>query len=197
MKRHILNLTIFIIFPFASYTVYAQSDSVNTFYPDEISIEYFKGSKQNIVDNKRVRVPVLTNLEGIKMIRFLNDSLISLSSEQSSEQQLNINKINGISIKSGKNTGTGIVLGALAGLLAGAISGAAIGSTYNTSSSGLGAIGTPVGGIIGAGSGVLIGGIIGSSSYTYEMYELNNYADRKKQMERILKIDNKRILSEQ
>ncbi|HAY34357.1 MAG TPA: hypothetical protein DCY06_09490 [Bacteroidetes bacterium] len=185
---------------FTSKSLYAQSDSMKTFYPDEITIEYITGSMQTVFENKTVRAPVLTEVEGIRMIRFLNDSLINLSSGQRSELKMNINKINGISIKSGKNTGTGIVLGALAGLLIGAASGAAIGSTYNTSSSGLGALGTPFGGMIGAGSGVIIGGIvgaiIGSSSYSYKMYELNNNTDKRKQMERIFKIDNKRKLRE-
>ncbi|MBK8981605.1 MAG: hypothetical protein IPM38_04610 [Ignavibacteria bacterium] len=202
MNQYKVNLIISILFLFAGNTVNAQSDSVNTYYPDEISIEYISGSMQTIVENKTVRVPILIDLDGIKKIRFLNDSLISLSLGQKSEQQLNINKINGISIKSEKNIGPSMLSGALVGLLAGTITGVAIGSANEESSSGyLSGFETVGGGMIGAGSGILIGlivgGLVGSSSYDYKMYKLNNKADKKKQIERILKIDKKRKLSEQ
>jgi len=204
MKTFKLIQLVLSIFLFTGSTTYSQTDSVLTYYPDDISIEYSNQSMKtiNMETGRTTMVPILISVMDIKKIKFFNDTLISISSDHQSEVQMNISKIHGIGIKSGTNLGLGIGIGALIGLATGLIAGLAIGSTYDSESSGSGpsfnfdGLGTAIGALSGSGIGIIVGGIvggiIGSNSPTYKTYDMNKHKfDKKKELERILKIDKK------
>ena len=198
MKTLIKQYLVTAILFFTGSVIYPQSDSVSTYYPDDISIEYEIGFMQstNWETGKISSVPSYQLIENIQKLRFINDSSVSITNDIMTDLQLNINNIKEVSIKSGSNTGSGILIGALSGLGLGVLIGAAIGSTYNSGSSGLGSIGTPIGGMVGSGIGIIlggvVGGILGANSSSYETYDMNKFnLDKKKNLERIIKFDRK------
>lgn len=198
MKTLTIQYLVTAILFFTGPVIYPQSDSVLTYYPDDISIEYESGFRQstNWETGKISSVPSYQLIENIQKLRFIDDSSVNISNDIISDLQLNINNIKEVSIRSGSNTGSGILIGALSGLGLGVLIGAAIGSTYNTGSSGLGSIGTPIGGMVGSGIGIIlggvVGGILGANSSSYETFDMNKFNfDKKKNLERILKYDRK------
>lgn len=201
MKKLKLNYLITLLFFVTSLPSYSQYDSIKVYYPDYISIEYNEEGMAEIYSVKtgeRTYKPYHSELQDVFKLKLLNDSVISVSNNANSNVLININKMNGISIKSGTNTGVGIVFGGLLGLLAGAGIGAAIGSASEPESSGgvfaMKGFSTAMGGLIGAGIGILTGGVtggvIGGEVKSYRTYYLKgNNLTKKNEMERILKLD--------
>ena len=185
-----LNFKIYliIILILFSIKVFSQTDTNRIFYTRDISIEYISGQKESInFDVHKVTiVPNTESLDNISRIIILNDSLLRITYENPDDVQLNINKISGVSIKSGSNFGLGIGLGALIGL------GIGVGiGTANESPGWFQGLATAGGGLIGMLSGALIGGIIGGSTSGYETFEFGDKIDKIKELERILKINKK------
>ncbi len=201
MKKLKLNSLVTLLFFVSSLTLYSQNDSIKVYYPDNISIEYNDegmAETYSVKTGVRTYLPYQSEIQDVVKLKLESDSMISVSNNANSNIMININKLEGISIKTGSNTGTGIVLGGLIGLLAGAGIGAAIGSSSEPESSGgifaMKGFASAMGGLIGAGVGILtggvIGGVIGGEVKSYKTYYLKgNNSTRKNEMERILKLD--------
>lgn len=185
-----LNFKIYliIILILFSIKVFSQTDTNHIFYTRDISIDYISGSKESInFDIHKVTiVPNTESLDNISRIIILDDSLLRITYDNPDDVQLNINKISGVSVRSGSNLGLGIGLGALIGL------GIGVGiGTANESPGWFHGLATAGGGLIGMLTGALIGGIIGGSTSGYETFEFGDKIDKKKELERIIKINNK------
>ena len=196
MKTLNLKYLIALIFIFTSSEMNSQSVSRLTYNINSISIDY-KSSSILFKNARTGNVETLSGsqrLDNISTLKFLNDSMISVSGDNNSNEKLNIDKINSITIKNGSYFGKGIGLGALAGLGIGAALGAIIGSvnwfsgefiTYQTDPGAGAAIGSATGLLIGG----LIGSIIGANNPSYETYNMNKFnLDKKKELERILNV---------
>lgn len=199
MKKLKLYYLVTLLFFVSGLSLYSQNDSIKVYYPDYISVEYNEegmAESYSVKTGVRTYLPYRTEIQDVFKLKLLNDSVISVSNNANSNVMININKLEGISIKSGSNTGTGIVLGGLIGLLAGAGIGAAAGSASESSGGGfaMNGLASAMGGLIGAGIGILtggvIGGVIGGEVKSYKTYYLKgNNLTRKNEMERILKLD--------
>ncbi len=123
MKKLKLNYLVTLLFFVSSLTLYSQNDSIKVYYPDNISIEYNDegmAETYSVKTGVRTYLPYQSEIQDVVKLKLESDSMISVSNNANSNVMININKLEGISIKSGSNTGTGIVLGGLIGLLAGA-----------------------------------------------------------------------------
>lgn len=181
------NLTIGIILTASSVT-YSQSDSVTTYYPNEISIDYLKANAEGntiSTDQKSIETNLLT-ISDINKITFLTDSMLSISYNTRSDFKLAINRISKIDIKNGSNTVKGIIWGGLIGCAVGVIIGNSLeGSDINYYA--------PFFGFIGLLAGILTGGVIGGNTTDYDTYDIDEYKSAKtKNLKRILEIDNVR-----
>lgn len=187
-----------VILMFSVSSIYSQSDLSQTYYTDNISIDYSDDSlvTANLETGKMTLIPKSGNLNNINRVRMFNDSILSVSGDNISRAMLNINKINSISIKNGTHVGLGIGLGALAGLGVGIL----IVTTANyeqTSDPLTNLILMPVNtgvnllwGVLSTISGALLGGIIGGNITSYDKYYLDEVKyDKKNELEKILKID--------
>ena len=183
---------------FSVSSIFSQSDLSQTYYTDNISIDYSDDSlvTANLETGKMTLIPKSGNLNNINRVRMFNDSILSVSGDNNSRAMLNINKINSISIKNGTHVGLGIGLGALAGLGVGIL----IVTTANyeqTSDPLTNLILMPVNtgvnllwGVLSTISGALLGGIIGGNITSYDKYYLDEVKyDKKNELEKILKID--------
>ena len=175
----------------------SQSDTNKIYFTNDISIDYNEGLKEAVSysTGKKTFVDFNQTIHNISKLRILNDSIISVTNQSRSDVQLNIDKINSVSIKSGGNTALGIALGALAGLGIGLIVGAAT-DKHDHKSGGWGidfyVSPTAVGALTGISLGALIGGIIGGNIPGYKNYDLNyNNLDKKKELKRVLDINKK------
>lgn len=189
-----------VILMFSVSSIFSQSDLSQTYYTDNISIDYSDDSlvTANLETGKMTLIPKSRNLNNINRVRMFNDSILSVSGDNISRAILNINKINSISIKNGTHVGLGIGLGALAGLGIGIL----IVSTANYEPSSdpltnlvLLPVNTGVnllGCVLSTISGALIGGIIGGNITSYDNYYLDEVkSDKKKELEKILKIESR------
>ena len=187
-----------VILMFSVSSIFSQSDLSQTYYTDNISIDYSDDSlvTANLETGKMTLIPKSGNLNNINRVRMFNDSILSVSGDNNSRAMLNINKINSISIKNGTHVGLGIGLGALAGLGVGIL----IVTTANyeqTSDPLTNLILMPVNtgvnllwGVLSTISGALLGGIIGGNITSYDKYYLDEVKyDKKNELEKILKID--------
>lgn len=187
-----------VILMFSVSSIFSQSDLSQTYYTDNISIDYSDDSlvTANLETGKMTLIPKSGNLNNINRVRMFNDSILSVSGDNISRAMLNINKINSISIKNGTHVGLGIGLGALAGLGVGIL----IVTTANyeqTSDPLTNLILMPVNtgvnllwGVLSTISGALLGGIIGGNITSYDKYYLDEVKyDKKNELEKILKID--------
>lgn len=187
-----------VILMFSVSSIYSQSDLSQTYYTDNISIDYSDDSlvTANLETGKMTLIPKSGNLNNLNRVRMFNDSILSVSGDNISRAMLNINKINSISIKNGTHVGLGIGLGALAGLGVGIL----IVTTANyeqTSDPLTNLILMPVNtgvnllwGVLSTISGALLGGIIGGNITSYDKYYLDEVKyDKKNELEKILKID--------
>lgn len=117
---------------------------------------------------------------------------------------MNINKINGISIKNGRSylwegAGVGALLGLGVALIVSSTDSKP--KTYSTEpygnflsgfNSGMESAGKAIFGFLGFITGALVGGIIGGNISGYETYEMDKYKfDKKREMERLLRINRK------
>lgn len=187
-----------VILMFSVSSIFSQSDLSQTYYTDNISIDYSDDSlvTANLETGKMTLIPKSGNLNNLNRVRMFNDSILSVSGDNISRAMLNINKINSISIKNGTHVGLGIGLGALAGLGVGIL----IVTTANyeqTSDPLTNLILMPVNtgvnllwGVLSTISGALLGGIIGGNITSYDKYYLDEVKyDKKNELEKILKID--------
>lgn len=187
-----------VILMFSVSSIFSQSDLSQTYYTDNISIDYSDDSlvTANLETGKMTLIPKSGNLNNINRVRMFNDSILSVSGDNISRAMLNINKINSISIKNGTHVGLGIGLGALAGLGVGIL----IVTTANyeqTSDPLTNLILMPVNtgvnllwGVLSTISGALLGGIIGGNITSHDKYYLDEVKyDKKNELEKILKID--------
>ena len=187
-----------VILMFSVSSIFSQSDLSQTYYTDNISIDYSDDSlvTANLETGKMTLIPKSGNLNNINRVRMFNDSILSVSGDNISRAMLNINKINSISIKNGTHVGLGIGLGALAGLGVGIL----IVTTANyeqTSDPLTNLILMPVNtgvnllwGVLSTISGALLGGIIGGNITSYDKYYLDEVKyDKKNELAKILKID--------
>lgn len=189
MQTRNLKYLILIVLLFEGHVIYSQTDTGKTYLTKNISIDYFNGTKNqiNFDTHKITKVTNIESIDNISILRFVNDSIISVSNENRANVRLNINKISGVGLKSGSNLGYGIAIGVLAGLGAGV---AIVAS--NESPGMLKGFATAGGAALGILVGGLIGGMIGGFIPAYDMYELGDkYSDKKSELERILKIDSK------
>jgi hypothetical protein len=190
--------TLILLLPATS--IFSQSEDQQTYFTDGVTIDYSDDSlvTANLVTGKMTLIPKSGNLNNINRVRMFNDSILSVSGDNISRAMLNINKINSISIKNGTHVGLGIGLGALAGLGVGIL----IVSTANyeqTSDPLTNLVLLPLNtgvnllwGVLSTISGALIGGIIGGNITSYDKYYLDEVKyDKKKELEKILKIDGK------
>lgn len=194
--NNIFLISVILIFSVSS--IFSQTDQSQTYYTDNISIDYSDDSlvTAKLETGKMKLIPISGNLNNINAVRMFNDSILSVSGDNISRAMLYINKINSISIKNGTHVGLGIGLGALAGLGVGIL----IVSTANyeqTSDPLTNLILIPVNtgvnlllGVLSTLSGALLGGIIGGNITSYDKYYLNEVKyDKKNELEKILKID--------
>lgn len=176
-----------------SSLVYSQSDSVNTYYQNDITIEYSSGLIKSISleSGYSVYIPESRSLEGINKVKFLSDSIIKVSGKETSDVLVNIYKIEKITVSRGVSPGK-IFGGAAIGALFGAGAGALINGLNDDNKESGGPYIAPdfegwdtalTGLIIGA----LTGGIIGSLIPSYETYTMNKLNNEKrKELEKIL-----------
>ncbi|HMS32815.1 MAG TPA: hypothetical protein PKC91_01905 [Ignavibacteria bacterium] len=194
--NNIFLISVILIFSVSS--IFSQTDQSQTYYTDNISIDYSDDSlvTAKLETGKMKLIPISGNLNNINAVRMFNDSILSVSGDNISRAMLYINKINSISIKNGTHVGLGIGLGALAGLGVGIL----IVSTANyeqTSDPLTNLILIPVNtgvnlllGVLSTLSGAFLGGIIGGNITSYDKYYLNEVKyDKKNELEKILKID--------
>ncbi len=189
MQTRKIKYLILLVLLFEGPVIYSQTDTGQTYFTKNISIDYYNGTKNqiNFETHKFTEVTNIESIDNISILRFVNDSIISVSNESRANVRLNINKISGVGLKNGSNLGYGIAIGVLAGLGAGVAIGAA-----NESPGWLKGFATAGGGALGILIGGLFGGMIGGFIPDYEMYELGDkYSDKKSELERILKIDSK------
>lgn len=206
MKTLNVKYLIVVILLFTSSIMYSQSDSYITYKINDIAITYNNGINRikNGKTGKITFTPDLITVNDINKIKFLSDSLISVSGENQSNLNISINNISGINIKDGSHLGIGIGLGALAGLGIGAIiafsgsddetpvSKEPFGNLFNPVFKSMESSGKVMLGFLSVVTGALLGGIIGGNITAYEKYDLNKYKfDKKREMERILWIDRK------
>ena len=202
MKKLILKYPAIVILLVISSAVYSQYDSNKIYNTNNILIEYNEGSRKyvNIKGDIISEVPNLITLNDISKIRFLSDSLISVSNQQSSDLKLKINGINKIGIKTGTQSLKGTLIGIGLGIIAGGLLGYAIGKSTEEKNPVRGWIYIDpggAGGAIGAFCGALIGGIIGNiggrNVNSYETFYIHkNTLDKKSELKRILRIDKKK-----
>lgn len=168
---NIIYLTI-VIFLMTCTVIYSQNDTSLVYYTDDILIYYNNGFIENLssVSKEKTMIPDSRSISDIKKIRFLSDSLISVSNDKNNDLKIKINKINAVSYKNGSYTGAGIGLGILGGIIFGAI----IGSLAEPQSwNGMDGIYTGAGAILGIPIGGIIGGFIGASISSYDIYGIN------------------------
>lgn len=184
MKKLTLNYIAIGIILLANSVIYSQSDSGITYSPGDISIIYDTGlmKKASMKTDIAIMLPKLESIKNISKIRLMSDNLISVSNDNKSDVELNIHRINSITLKDGSNLGEGIVFGALIGLGLGLAAGAIVGNGQYSDSFSTG-IATLGGGVIGLSFGALFGGIIGASSSNYKTYNING---NKYELEKVL-----------
>lgn len=188
-KYNIINLAIVIIM-LSGTVLYSQTKKINAYYPDDLTISYIKDVvKKNINTDT-----IFQKIQNIDKVIFLNDSIIIISNEKQKNLKLNTALINSVRLKKGSSAGAGIALGAVGGILLGFLTGYAI-SPHDTSGTemiNVDAIYSLTGGLFGMAFGMIAGGMIGSSNHHYVTYEFNKpELNKKKELERILKIDKK------
>ena len=191
--QNIIHLAIVILLVISS-SVYSQYNSNPIYFTNDISIIYYEGSGLQIWNAKTGEKTFVSHsikeysVGHISKIRFLSDSLISVSNYENSDLIMKISGIKEIRINNGSYLLTGIGLGALAGLVAGAALGSIIGSESESESTNgfhFNGLSTDIGLGIGAAAGLLIGGItggiIGGNNQTYETIDINgNISELKK-----------------
>lgn len=188
MKTIKIKYLIVLILLFAGTVLYPQTKKGSTYYPNNVSIEYSGTKKQlNSETDDVMKAPYLKIIDDISELRIINDSIINVSNYDRSDVKLNINKISSITIKSGSNLLAGLCLGATAGLAIGYAIGKA-----NDPPGMLHGITTGFAGLTGIITGGLIGAIVGGNISGYEQFDLDEPGfNKKKEMERILRIDKK------
>ncbi|MEO8210847.1 MAG: hypothetical protein ABI840_09805 [bacterium] len=174
-----INVTLFLL-SFCSIA-FSQNDSTKIFKMKDFSISYIKGlaNLYNDVTKKNNRVSLITTVEDITKLSFMNDTIISISTERSQSQQLNLDKITQLSIYRGSNTWKGIVIGAGAGAVLGFLVGVLSGSTEGTIWFTPEATGVLMG-IVGIPLGAIIGGIVGANNPSFDTFTLGNVKQNKK-----------------
>ena len=184
MKTLNIKYAIIIILLFAGTAIYSQSVKSKIYYSDIYSISYkneFKINKDSNSTLPKIKY-ILKTIDQVYKIVFINDSLISASSgNTSSGTDININSISKIGYrKSSVNIGSWI------GLVAGAFTGGYYAGAETSPG---------VGRVFAAIGGALVGGFIGGSilgaftppSDYYETYNLEKYSRNKKaELQRIL-----------
>ncbi len=188
MKTTIFKYLMIVLLMFTYSASYSQSGISKVYITKDVTIDYINGFKQSVnFDSHKVsKVPYIVSIENINRIFILNDSLLRISSDNTDDVEMNINKISGVEIKSGSNLGLGIGLGALVGLGIGVGIGAS-----NETNGWFHGLATAGGGVIGLLTGALFGGIIGGNTTSYETYQIGDNIDKQKELERILKINKK------
>lgn len=173
MKTLKLEYYITIIILMFSSSVYSQSDTGHTYYTKDLSIIYNQtpDSISKIKSVSGTKLSLSKTINKIKVISFLNDSLISVSNKEISNLLLNINNIDSVRIKKGSKIGAGLGLGAMGGLFMGLMIGYAIMPS--------GSFMTNIYPLSGALGGLLIGmGIgagIGASATAYTTIDMNKH----------------------
>lgn len=188
-KLNIKCLTILILL-FSGSVIYSQTKKTNTYYPDDFTISYIKGINKNTNSNDTL----YEKIQNINKVVILNDSMISISNEKQKNLTLNTKLISSVSLKKGSSLGVGIALGSVGGLFIGFLTGYAIRQSESSGSDmiNVDAIYILTGSFLGMVSGMIVGGIIGGSVKHFKTYELRKpETDRKKELEKILKIDKK------
>lgn len=180
--------------------VFSQIESQPIYYTNDISIDYSDDSliAASTENGKSIKINVVQNLDDINTVSILSDSIISVSGNKIANAKLSINKINSISVKNGSYSGLGIGVGALTGLGVGIL--IVANSNYEkTSDPATNLVLMPVNlglnllwGILSTVTGALVGGIIGGNISSYDEYHMDNFKyNKKKELERILRIDGK------
>ena len=199
MKKLNLKYPAIVILLVISSAVYSQYDSNKIYYTNDMLIEYKDGFKRyvNFKGDVISMVPNLITFNDISKIRFLSDSLISVSNQQSSDLKLKINGINKIGIKTGTQSLKGTLIGIGLGIVGGGLLGYAFGKSTEEENPVKGWFYIDPGGI-GAAAGVLFGAIIGGitgnitgrNSNSYDTFYMHkNTLDKKSELKRILRID--------
>jgi len=200
MKTNNRKYLVTLILVFISSSICSQSDTNQTYYTDDISIDFSSGllNVLNIGTGKISFLPDSKSVENINKILFISDSIIKVSTEERSEHLININNIEQISVSRGISAGYifgGVGIGVLAGF---GISALIVGlqrddepSSYQPNPfSGLKDLGKMKYSGYGMLIGAVIGGIMGSLIPDYEVYDMNKFkSDKKKELERILKME--------
>lgn len=198
MKKLNLKYPAIIILLVISSAVYSQHDSNKIYYTNDMLIEYNEGSKKyvNIKGDVISMVPNLITIDDISKIRFLSDSLISVSNQQRSDLKLKINGINKIGIKSGTQSLKGTLIGIGLGIVGGGLLGYAFGKSDETRPTNAlfyidpGAASAVVGALLGAIIGGITGNRVGRNSNSYDTFYMHkNTLDKKSELKRILRID--------
>ena len=184
MKTLKLEYYITIIILMFSSSVYSQSDTGHTYYTKDLSIIYNQtpDSISKIKSVSGTKLSLSKTINKIKVISFLNDSMISVSNKKISNLQLNINKINSVRIRNGSKLGMGMVLGGAAGLALGIIIGGAMipKSSGSFMSGFMDGIYPMAGGLGGLLFGMGIGAGVGASATAYKTIDLNKHNNDKR-----------------
>jgi len=184
MKTLKLKYYITIIILMFSSSVYSQSDTGHTYYTKDLSIIYNQtpDSISKIKSVSGTKLSLSKTINKIKVISFLNDSMISVSNKKISNLQLNINKINSVRIRNGSELGMGMVLGGAAGLALGIIIGGAMipKSSGSFMSGFMDGIYPMAGGLGGLLFGMGIGAGVGASATAYKTIDMNKHKNDKR-----------------
>ena len=173
-----IKLKLIITFTLLIYSseVFSQNESVITYYPHNITIEYYENNKNN---------SEIFILENISELQFIDSSIIKVNSGKDTYAQININRINEVNIKSGTNQTIGVWTGiVIVAVFAGYAAGESVEPGFTR---GLSAFG---GAIIGAFFGGYLGMAAADLFPCYNTYDLHNYkTDKEKKLKKILEID--------
>lgn len=193
MKKLIFKHLTIAILLFTVSNIYSQSDSGLTYFPRDISLSYYNGTmiSTSITTGEKTIVYDFITIDDVKKIRFLSDSLISISNPQNTNLQLNINKIKEVSFKKGNYSGIGVIVGALSGLILGAVIGNGTAKEETGPFAGLAGLEESlIGGFFGFMGGAAIGGIIGSNIESSDDYFFPvNQVNKKEEIKRILNLN--------
>lgn len=188
-KLNIKYLTI--VFLLLSGTaLYSQTKKINAYYPDELTISYIK----DVMKLNGKTDTIFQKIQNINKVIFLNDSFIIISNEKKTNLKLNTVLINSVSLKKGSSAGAGMALGAVGGILLGFLTAYAISPPDTTGTEFINVTGiySLTGSLVGMAFGMMVGGVIGGTNHHYMTYEFNKpELNKKKELERILKIDKK------
>lgn len=199
MKKFKVRYLLITVLLLTGAVVFAQTDSGFIYLVDDIAIDYSSGMMK-IISAKTgniVLVPNTQTIENISEVKFISDSVLSVSNEAKRDVLLNINKIEQITVNNGVSGSYimgGVGMGALFGLGVGLLIYGLKKEDEKPASYGP----DPFGGLNDlnkftyAGPGLLIGavvgGIMGALIPDYESYGINKYKnDKKQQVEKIIR----------